>query len=236
MKWKTLLLALLLAATTPVLYGCASGFTDSRGSAAVVQEMPDSAVETESAVEDEETDAPEETLQDTAEPEAEPTENHEAEETVPSQEEIWQEPKIELTIPAEYADVRYRIGEITWNADDSVTYRLTEEEHEQLLAEVHADIQRELNEMCMSSCFLDFFSITANEDCSVFTVVCLAIETTRAEQESLPQLYEFGRKYAAYQGTEPGNIHIDYMNKMGITFFSRDSDRDQGRASGTPAE
>ena len=134
---------------------------------------------------------------------------------------------IEITVPAEYADVRYRAGEVTWHEDDSVTYHLTEEEHEQLLGEVHSDIQRELNEMCASPYFLDFFSINANEDCSVFTVVCLSIETTMAEQESPRQLYEMGRRYAAYQGREAGSIRLDYMNKIGNTFTYRNSEWDR---------
>ena len=153
------------------------------------------------------------------------------EETEPEVEEPEVQRTIEITVPAEYADVRYRIGEITWNPDDSATYRLTEEEHTRLLAEVHSDIQRELNEMCASPYFLDFFSMTANEDCTVFTVVCLSIETTEAEQKSIPQLYEFGKKFAAYEGREPGNIHIDYMNKIGNTFVMRDSERDERPAS-----
>lgn len=134
---------------------------------------------------------------------------------------------IEITVPAKYADVRYRVGEVTWNPDDSATYRLTEEEHERLLADVQSDIQQELNEMCASPYFLDFSSIEANEDCTVFTVVCLSIETTMAEQESVAQLFEYGRKFAAYEGREPGNIHIDYMTKIGNTFVMRDSERDE---------
>ena len=138
---------------------------------------------------------------------------------------------IEITVPAEYADVRYRIGEVTWNPDDSATYRLTEEEHARLLAEVRSDIQQELNEMCTAPNFLDFFSIQANEDCSAFTVVCVSIETTMAEQESLAQLYEYGKKFAAYEGKEPGNIHIDFMTKIGNTFVMRDSEQDERQAS-----
>ena len=178
--------------------------------------------ETESAPEAEET-APE--AEETA-PEAEETA-----ESAPEAEEPEVRRTVEITVPAEYADVRYRIGEVTWNPDDSATYRLTEEEHEQLLEEVRSEIQSELNDMCASPYFLDFYSMTANEDCTVFTVVCLSIETTKAEQKSIPQLYKFGRMYAAYAGREPGNIHIDYMNKIGNTFVMRDSERDEGQAS-----
>lgn len=184
-------------------------------------ETPAEASQAEETEPAEETEASEETVLIAEEPE----------ETEPEVEELEVQRTIEITVPAEYADVRYRIGEITWNPDDSVTYRLTEEEHTQLLAEVHSDIQRELNEMCASPYFLDFFSMTANEDCTVFTVVCLSIETTEAEQKSIPQLYEFGKKFAAYEGREPGNIHIDYMNKIGNTFVMRDSERDERPAS-----
>ena len=133
---------------------------------------------------------------------------------------------IEITVPARYADTRYRMGDVTWNADDSATYRLTEEEHEQLLAEVHDDIQAKLDEMRASPYFPNFDSITANEDCTVFTVVCLTIETSRAEQESLIQIYELGRMYAAYRGEAAGNIHLDFRPKTGFTFVTRDSEKD----------
>ena len=188
---------------------------------AVTEEEKAEAPQAEETEPAEETETSEETVLIAEEPE----------ETEPEVEEPEVQRTIEITVPAEYADVRYRIGEITWNPDDSATYRLTEEEHTRLLAEVHSDIQRELNEMCASPYFLDFFSMTANEDCTVFTVVCLSIETTEAEQKSIPQLYEFGKKFAAYEGREPGNIHIDYMNKIGNTFVMRDSERDERPAS-----
>ena len=168
-----------------------------------------------------------ETAAEAAPAEEEPESGSEPEETEPEAAEPEIQRTIEITVPAEYADVRYRIGEVTWNPDDSATYRLTEEEHARLLAEVQSDIQQELNEMCASPYFLDFFSIKANEDCSAFTVVCLSIETTMAEQESIQELYEYGKKFAAYEGKEPGNIHIDYMTKIGNTFVTRDSERDE---------
>ena len=186
--------------------------------------------ETSAAERPEEESEPAEAAETAAEAvpaEEEPESGSEPEATEPEAAEPEIQRSIEITVPAEYADVRYRIGEVTWNPDDSATYRLTEEEHARLLAEVQSDIQQELNEMCASPYFLDFFSIKANEDCSAFTVVCLSIETTMAEQESIPQLYEYGKKFAAYEGKEPGNIHIDYMTKIGNTFVTRDSERDE---------
>ena len=173
-----------------------------------------------------------ETASETAPTEEEPkstpgVEEAEPEAAEPEASEPGSQRSIEITVPAKYADVRYRVGEVTWNPDDSATYRLTEEEHDRLLADVQSDIQQELNEMCASPYFLDFSSIEANEDCTVFTVVCLSIETTMAEQESVARLFEYGRKFAAYEGREPGNIHIDYMTKIGNTFVTRDSGQDE---------
>ena len=138
-----------------------------------------------------------------------------------------EEERSDFVIPAVYAEPSYRIGEVEWNSDGSMTYRLTKEEHERLLQEVHAYVQEELDMMYASMFFPHFDSMTANEDCSVFTVVVLDIETSKAEQKSIPQLYKLGRMYAAYQGVEPGNIHIDYMTKMGNTFVTRDSEKDE---------
>ena len=196
------------------------------------QEKPEAvAEESPEMPEESETEQAAETAAETTPAEEEPESVSEVEETEPEAAEPEIQRSIEITVPAEYADVRYRIGEITWNPDDSATYRLTEEEHIRLLEEVRSDIQQELNEMCASPYFLDFFSIEANEDCSVFTVVCLSVETTMAEQESIPQLYEYGKKFAAYEGSEPGNIHIDYMTKLGNTFVTRDSERDERQAA-----
>ena len=167
------------------------------------------------------------TASEAAPAEEEPESTPAVEEAEPEAAEPGSQRNIEITVPAKYADVRYRVGEVTWNPDDSATYRLTEEEHERLLADVQSDIQQELNEMCASPYFLDFSSIEANEDCTVFTVVCLSIETTMAEQESVARLFEYGRKFAAYEGREPGNIHIDYMTKIGNTFVTRDSGQDE---------
>ena len=138
-----------------------------------------------------------------------------------------EEERSDFVIPAVYAEPSYRIGEVKWNSNGSITYRLTKEEHERLLQEVHAYVQEELDTMCDSLYFPHFDSMTANEDCRVFTVVVIDIETSKAEQKSIPQLYELGRMYAAYQGVEPGNIHIDYMTKMGNTFVTRDSEKDE---------
>ena len=181
--------------------------------------------------EQEEPAEPEKTAEEPAPAAAAPEETEPVNEKLvieaPTPEQTENQRTVEITVPAKYADVRYRIGEITWNPDDSATYRLTEEEHIRLLEEVRSDIQQELNEMCASPYFLDFSSIEANEDCTVFTVVCLSIETTMAEQESVSRLYEYGRKFAAYEGKEPGNIRIDFMTKLGNTFVTRDSERDE---------
>ena len=134
---------------------------------------------------------------------------------------------ITITVPPEYAETTYPFGEIILNMNGSVTYQLTEEEHEELLRMVHDTIQNELDTMCATPYFLHFESMTANDDCTVFKVVVNDIETSKAEQKSVRQIYDFGRMYATYRGQEPGNIHIDYMTMIGNTFVTRDSEKDE---------
>ncbi len=136
------------------------------------------------------------------------------------------ERNVELAIPAEYAEPSYPVGEVKWNGDGSVTYFLTEDEYETLLSEVHTTIQEELNTMCEDRFFPNVDSMTANEDCTVFTVVVTSIRLSKAEQTSIPRLYELGRLYAAYCGNTSDSIRIDYMTKIGNTFVYRDSSWD----------
>ncbi len=178
--------------------------------AAEEAEMPENTAESSEA---EEPDVPE-----TAETESEVAEA----ETVPEVERT-----ITITVPPEYAETTYPFGEIILNMNGSVTYQLTEEEHEELLRMVHDTIQNELDTMCATPYFLHFESMTANEDCTAFKVVVNDIETSKAEQKSVRQIYDFGRMYATYRGQEPGNIHIDYMTMIGNTFVTRDSEKDE---------
>ena len=91
------------------------------------------------------------------------------------------------------------------------------------LTAVRAHIQSKLDEIAADIYCPDFDSITCNEDCTVFTVVCNSVQESLAEQEAVNKMYDFGRMYAAYAGTTPGNIHIDYKNFYGEVLWTRDS-------------
>ena len=161
----------------------------------------------------------EESVTDTSPVEAEAADTEDESQTEPVR-------SIEITVPAEFAEPVYPVGELSRNEDGSVTYLLTEEEHEALLKAVHSAIQAELDETSARPTFLHVDSITANEDCSVFTVVVVDINLSTAEQASIPRLYELGRMYAAYLGEDPDGIRIDYMTQIGNTFTWRNSSWD----------
>ena len=231
MKKGTLLAAAVLITMVLLLCGCGKQAPAIEETDTVTPEPTTEAVEKADATfeTEDENSAESETEETSAEVAEESTEDAD-DADAPNEEGVSAEEAertVEITIPAEYAVAHYKIGDTTVHEDGSVTYFLTEEEHDQLLKEVHSDIQSELDDMCESPFFLDFYSMTANEDCTVFTVVCLSIETSQAEQHSPRQLYEMARRYAAYQGRELGSIRIDYMNKIGNTFVSRKSDWDR---------
>jgi hypothetical protein len=93
------------------------------------------------------------------------------------------------------------------------------------LTAVHAYIQEQLNIMAASPTFPNYVEITANDDCTVFTVVCNSLDESVAERASAEQMFEFGRMYAAYAGTTVDNIHIDYNNGIGNLLYARDSNK-----------
>ena len=91
------------------------------------------------------------------------------------------------------------------------------------LAAVHDYIQDQLNTMAADPSFPNIDSITANEDCTVFTAVCTSMNESAAERAAAEQYYDFGRMYAAHAGTSVENIHVDYVNRLGNLLWTRDS-------------
>ena len=88
---------------------------------------------------------------------------------------------------------------------------------------VHDYIQKQLDAIAADWNCPNIDSITANADCTVFTVVCNSIEESVAEQEAINTMFELGRTYAAYAGKTVDNIHIDYKNGIGEMLWVRDS-------------
>ncbi len=91
------------------------------------------------------------------------------------------------------------------------------------LSAVRDYIQSQLDAIAADLYCPNIDEITMNEDCTVFTVICNSIEESVAEQEAVEKIYNYGRTYAAYAGTTPGKIRIEYKNHVGDMLWVRES-------------
>ena len=89
------------------------------------------------------------------------------------------------------------------------------------LTAVHSYIQGELDAIANDASCPHWDSITANEDCSVFTVVINNVLETDAEIAAVGKMLEFSKMYAAHAGTTAKEIRIDTMNRLGQLLWSK---------------
>ncbi len=87
---------------------------------------------------------------------------------------------------------------------------------------VHAYIQTQLDAIAADIYCPHWDSVTANEDCTVFTVIVNGVQESAAEQEAVAKIFEYGKMYAAHAGTAAGNLRIDYVNRLGTVLWSKD--------------
>lgn len=112
---------------------------------------------------------------------------------------------------------------VTLNADGSVTYVMTKAQHQELLAQLKDEFQKGMDEMCGSSDYPHFVSITPNDDYSVITVVCSSQELDMTEGFATLALYMYGGMYSVFAGTHTDNVRVDFVDQNGTVFQSGNS-------------
>ena len=118
------------------------------------------------------------------------------------------EENVQISVPAEYS------------IDGKTSYDLTQAEYEELLKQVHDSIQSKLDDMCRG--FLNYESMSANDDCTSFTIVVNDVMQTDEEIAAESLMYDMRAQYAAYSGGKADGIRIFYDNMVGDTLWSKD--------------
>lgn len=131
---------------------------------------------------------------------------------------------VTLTVPAEFvgtertqADYDALAAEngyksVTLNADGSVTYIMTKAQHQEMLTMLKGEFQKGIDDMCGSSDYPHFVSITPNDDYSVITVVCNSTELDMSESFATLALYMYGGMYSVFAGTNTDNVRVDFVD------------------------
>lgn len=144
--------------------------------------------------------------------------------------------KVTITFPAGYLNIAtqeavdaavkekgYESGKL--NSDGSVTFVMSDDQYEDLLAGVKKTVDDALDEMVGSEEYPDITAITHNEDYSEFTITTKNEEVSLSELMSVITFYTSGYTYSVYSGDAIGNVHVDFVNEAsGEVIYSTDSD------------
>lgn len=132
---------------------------------------------------------------------------------------------VTITVPADFLDegvTQENLDEqakekgfksITLNDDGSATYVMTKAQHEEMMDEIRQSIDGSLLEMASSEDYPSVVSIDANEDYTEYKITVNAEEVGLQESFLVLSLYVFGGMYHVFNGTEPGNINVQYVNE-----------------------
>lgn len=132
---------------------------------------------------------------------------------------------VTITVPADFLDegvTQENLDEqakekgfksITLNDDGSATYVMTKTQHEEMMDGIRQSIDGSLLEMASSEDYPSVVSIDANEDYTEYKITVNAEEVGLQESFLALSLYVFGGMYHVFNGTEPGNINVQYVNE-----------------------
>ena len=87
-----------------------------------------------------------------------------------------------------------------------------------------------MDEMCGSSDYPHFVSITPNDDYSVITVVCNSTDLDMSESFATLALYMYGGMYSVFAGTNTDNVRVDFVDQSGNVFSSANSSEMGGQS------
>ena len=104
------------------------------------------------------------------------------------------------------------IHSITLNDDGSATYVMSKSQHKKMMQELADNINSTLADMVGSEDYPNFTDIKANSDFTNFTVTTTSTELDLTDSISIMGFYMYGGMYAIFNGSDVGNIHVDFVN------------------------
>lgn len=132
---------------------------------------------------------------------------------------------VTLTIPSDYVEegmTQDRLDEIvgeegyksaTLNADGSVTYVITKTQHKEMMDGISQSINESLSEMAGSEEYPTISRVEANKDYTQYKVYLSTEEIGISESMASFGFYIFSGMYHVFNGTEPGNVNIQFLSE-----------------------
>lgn len=132
---------------------------------------------------------------------------------------------VKITIPADFLEegtTQERLDQqakdngyksITLNDDGSATYVMTKAQHDQMMGGIKQSIDQSISELVGSDDNPNIVSIESNSDYTQYKVTINTEEVGLSEGIIAMGLYIYSGMYHVFNGTEPGNINIQYINE-----------------------
>lgn len=131
---------------------------------------------------------------------------------------------VELNIPAGFlgpvtqedvkqaaSDADYPYGAL--NEDGSVTFRMSQDQHQELINGMADYINEALEDMIVSEEYPTFTTIQTNTDFTEFIITTSSKKLEKADSFSAMTLCMYGNLYAAFCGRTAQNVHVEYINE-----------------------
>lgn len=133
---------------------------------------------------------------------------------------------VELTIPAGYMNTENTTQEdldaaakendyksITLNADGSITYVMTKEQHTAMVSSIATTLDSYMESMISSEDYPNITAIEADSDYTEFTITTASEELDIAEAISRMVFYTYGDMYQVFNGTADNTtITVNFVN------------------------
>lgn len=107
-------------------------------------------------------------------------------------------------------------------------FNMTKAQHKEMMDGIKQSIDESLSEMIGSEDYPSIVSIEANDDYTEYKIVVNTEEVGLAEGFLVMGFYIFSGMYHVFNGTEPGNINIKYINETTGAVIEEANSNDMG--------
>ncbi|MCH4207371.1 MAG: hypothetical protein LKF79_04565 [Solobacterium sp.] len=131
---------------------------------------------------------------------------------------------VEITIPSDLVSddttqetldascQKYGWKSAVLNEDGSVTYVMTKAQHAEMMSQIKESLDQTLSEMPGSDTYPSMTAVDHNDDFTSFTVTTTSTTLGAGESISVLVFYMYGALYNKFNGTDPDNYHVDFVN------------------------
>lgn len=139
---------------------------------------------------------------------------------------------VSITLPAEYMEgvtqeqldagkgTTYQSA--TLNDDGSVTYKMTKQQHREMLKSMSDSVDQSMQELIDDDNYT-ITGITHNDDYTVFDVTLEGTEVGFADSFTSMVFYMYGGMYGIFSGTETDHVVVNLLDPDGNVIESYDS-------------